>query len=101
MQQIYRNVDKAMAYNPEVEERPTYDLYKRKAEKVVHETNLTAIQAARLHKKQKSMMNKPAINLDEYVPKGFRPDDSPLKKNLDRRTSSPSDFDQKNGDYAK
>lgn len=51
MQQIYRNVDKAMAYNPEVEERPTYDLYKRKAEKVVHETNLTAIQAARLHKK--------------------------------------------------
>lgn len=62
-----------MAYNPAVEERPRYDLFKRKAEKVVHEKNLTAIQAAREHKKQKSMMNKPVVNLDEYIPKGFRP----------------------------
>jgi hypothetical protein len=54
MQQIYENVDKAMAYEPGKEERPRFDLQGKKPEKIVIQSNLTAVQAARAHKKKMS-----------------------------------------------
>lgn len=35
MQQIYKNVDKAMAYDPEHQDRPHFDLHQRAAKKIV------------------------------------------------------------------
>ena len=52
MQQIYKNVDKAIAYDPERQDRPYFDLHQRPAKKIVIQDNLGPVQKARALKKQ-------------------------------------------------
>lgn len=52
MQNIYRNIDKAMEYDPAREDRPRFDLRVRDGPRVVFEQNkMTPVQAARAYKK--------------------------------------------------